>query len=101
MAVAPWVLALALVVSVTAEAGQDPSQGVSTASQAPASEFASPMRQALLLPPLRSPGDLFARASAESLEIDNTRSACRGNRMADGHPELEGIGAGAAYVAHD
>ena len=70
MAVAPWVLALALVVSVTAEAGQDPSQGVSTASQAPASEFASPMRQALLLPPLRSPGDLFARASAESLEIE-------------------------------
>jgi len=66
-AIAPWCLALGLVVSITAHAGQDPALGVSIASQAPASLPTSPIREALLSSPLRSPGDLFHKMSAESL----------------------------------
>ncbi len=88
-AVAPWVLALALVVSVTAEAGQDPSLGFSIASQAAATGLASPMRQALLSSPFHSSGDLFARASAESLEIEARLTLGSPDDLAAGDDEIE------------
>jgi hypothetical protein len=89
MAVAPWVLALALVVSVTAEAGQDPSLGVSIASQPSASGLASLMRQALPSPTLYPPGDLFARASAESLGLEARLTLGSPDDLAAGDDEIQ------------
>ena len=66
-AIAPWCLGLGLVVSITAEAGQDPSLGVSAASQTPSGVPSSPMREALLSSALHLPGDLFDRTAAENL----------------------------------
>ncbi|MGA2795072.1 MAG: cell wall hydrolase [Roseiarcus sp.] len=89
MAVAPWGLALGLVVSITAEAGQDPSLGASIASQAPANAPASPMRQALLSSTLHLPGDLFDRASAESLGRDARLTLGSPDDLAAGDDEIE------------
>lgn len=89
MAVAPWVLALALVVSVTAEAGQDPSLGVSIASQALASGQASSLREALLSPDRRPPGDFFARAGAETLALEARLTLGSADDLAAGEDEIE------------
>jgi spore germination cell wall hydrolase CwlJ-like protein len=69
-AIAPWCLALGLVVSITAEAGQDPSLGVSGVSQALQEVSPSPMRAALLSSGPRLPGNLFDRTAAESLGLE-------------------------------
>jgi spore germination cell wall hydrolase CwlJ-like protein len=89
MAVAPWVLALALVVSVTAEAGQDPSLGVSVAPQASAKELASPVRQALLSTASGPASDLFARASVESLDVEARLTLGSPDDLASGDDEIE------------
>jgi hypothetical protein len=54
MAVAPWCLALGLVVSITAEAGQEPPLGASIAEKTSAYPLALPMREALRAPPAPS-----------------------------------------------
>jgi hypothetical protein len=59
-----------MVVSITAEAGQDPSLGASTAQQTPTDAPASPMRAGL---PSSTPylsGDLFDRTVAENLGLE-------------------------------
>ena len=63
-AVAPWCVALGFVVSITAEAGQDPSLGASIASQTPpdAPRFRR-CAQALASSTLHLPGDLFDRTA--------------------------------------
>jgi spore germination cell wall hydrolase CwlJ-like protein len=66
-AIAPWCLGMGLVVSITAEAGQDRSIGVSTALQASAAAPVSPMREALLASSPRLPGDDFDRTATENL----------------------------------
>jgi spore germination cell wall hydrolase CwlJ-like protein len=66
-AIAPWCLGMGLVVSITAEAGQDRSIGMSTALQASADAPVSAMRAAVLASNPRLPGDAFGRASAETL----------------------------------
>jgi spore germination cell wall hydrolase CwlJ-like protein len=66
-AIAPWCLGMGLVVSITAEAGQDRSLGMSTALQASADAPISMMRDAVLASSPRLPGDVFDRASAETL----------------------------------
>jgi hypothetical protein len=58
-AIAPWCLGLGLVVSITAEAGQDPSLGISTASQPPTGALLSPMRQVVFTSTLQLPSDLI------------------------------------------
>ncbi len=89
MAVAPWGLALGLVVSITAEAGQDPSLGASIVSQAPANATASPMRQALLSSTLHLPDDLFDRASAESLGLEASLTLGSPGDLAAADDEIE------------
>ena len=89
MAVAPWVLAVALVVSVTAEAGQDPSLGVSIASQTFAGGRGLPMREALLSPDRRPPGDFFARAGAETLGLEARLMLGSADDLAAGDDEIE------------
>jgi Cell Wall Hydrolase len=69
-AIAPWCLGLGLVVSITAEAGQDPSLGVSIASQASLGVPASPMRQMLLSSTLQLPGELTNRTSAQDVGLE-------------------------------
>ena len=66
-AIAPWCLGLGLVVSITAEAGQDPSLGISTASQPPAGALLSPMRQVVFASTLQLPGDLIDGAPTGSI----------------------------------
>ena len=66
-AIAPWCLGLGLVVSITAEAGQDPSLGISTASQPPTGALLSPMRQVVFTSALRLPGDLIDRTATGSI----------------------------------
>jgi hypothetical protein len=66
-AIAPWCLGLGLVVSITAEAGQDPSLGVSTASQESTAALLSPMRRAVLSSNLQLPGDLIDSTSTGSI----------------------------------
>ena len=67
MAIAPWCLGLGLVVSITAEAGQDPSLGISTASQPPTGALLSPMRQVVFTSTLQLPGDLIDRTATGSI----------------------------------
>ncbi len=69
-AVAPWCVALGVVVSITAEAGQDASLGASIASQDSAGAPASPLREALLSSTLHLPGDLFDRTAAANLGLE-------------------------------
>lgn len=65
--VAPWCLGLGLVVSITAQAGQDPASSASVATQTGAGLSSLPMRQALLSSTLHLPSDAFERTSAENL----------------------------------
>jgi spore germination cell wall hydrolase CwlJ-like protein len=53
-AIAPWCLGLGLVVSITAQAGQDPSYGGSVAAES----ASAPIRQALMTSAFHLPGDL-------------------------------------------
>jgi Cell Wall Hydrolase len=69
-AVAPWCVALGFVVSITAEAGQDPSLGASVASQNPADGPSSPMREALASSTLHVPGDLLDRTVDANLGLE-------------------------------
>jgi Cell Wall Hydrolase len=66
-AIAPWCLGFGLVVSITAEAGQDPSLGISTASQPPAGALLSPMRQVVFTSTLQLPSDLIDGAPTGSI----------------------------------
>jgi spore germination cell wall hydrolase CwlJ-like protein len=53
-AIAPWCLGLGLVVSITAQAGQDPTYGGGLAAES----ASAPIRQALMTSTFRLPGDL-------------------------------------------
>jgi spore germination cell wall hydrolase CwlJ-like protein len=53
-AIAPWCLGLGLVVSITAQAGQDPTYGGSVAAES----ASAPIRQALMASSFHLPGDL-------------------------------------------
>ncbi len=66
-AVAPWCVALGLVVSITAEAGQDPSLGASIASQGPSGALAASAREGLAYLTPRAPGDAFDRTASTDL----------------------------------
>ena len=89
MAIAPWCVALGLVVSITAEAGQDPSLDASIASRAPANAPASPMRQAMLSSTLHLPSDLFDRGSRESLGLQARLTLGSPNDLETGDDEIE------------
>jgi Cell Wall Hydrolase len=69
-AIAPWCLGFGMVVSITAEAGQDPSLGASTAIQAPMSALASPIRQALLSATPKLPRDDFDRTDIDNMRME-------------------------------
>jgi hypothetical protein len=69
-AVSPWCVALGMVVSITAEAGQDPFVGASTATQSLGDAALPSVRQALLSSSVSLPGDLYQRTSAENLGLE-------------------------------
>ncbi len=89
MAVAPWCLAAGVVVSITAEAGQEPSLGASVASRAPPNAPPSPTRQGLLFPGPHSPGDLFEQASAEGLALEARLTLGSPDDLAAADDEIE------------
>ena len=89
MAVAPWCLALGVVVSITAQAGQEPSLGASVASRAPSNAPASLMRQALLSSTRDLPDDLFEQASAEGLVFEARLTLGSPDDLAAGEDEIE------------
>jgi hypothetical protein len=67
-AISPWCLGLGLVLSITAQAGQDPALGAGAVSVA--NVAASPMREAVLSSALQLPSDLLDRTKARNLRLE-------------------------------